>query len=95
MVIPIIVLSLVENFIVMLRQLSYAIKNQLKATKAPYKGHFLPFVGSLWHKDRWLPCTERIYYREQSLDISPPPGTEAPEDEVVSGPQPCCPWRVL
>ena len=27
-----------EEFIVMLRQLSYAIKNQLKAPKAPYKG---------------------------------------------------------
>ena len=23
----------------------------------------MPFAGSLWHKDRWLPCTERIYYR--------------------------------
>ena len=21
------------------------------------------FAGSLWHKDRWLPCTERIYFR--------------------------------
>ena len=20
-------------------------------------------AGSLWHKDRWLPCTEMIYYR--------------------------------
>ena len=29
-------LSLVGSFIVMLRQLSYAIKNQLKAPKAPY-----------------------------------------------------------
>ena len=29
-------LSLVESFIVMLRQLSYAIKNQLVASKAPY-----------------------------------------------------------
>ena len=28
--------SLVESFIVMLRQLSYAIKNQLKPPKAPY-----------------------------------------------------------
>ena len=31
-----IVLSLVERFIVLLRQLSYAIKNQLVASKAPY-----------------------------------------------------------
>ena len=33
----------------LLRQLSLAIKTQLKATKAPYKGHFLPFAASLWH----------------------------------------------
>ena len=43
-------LSLVESFIVMLRQLSYAIKNQLKAPKAPYEMHFLPFLASLSHK---------------------------------------------
>ena len=41
-------LSLVETFIVMLRQLSYAIKTQLKASKAP--------TVSSWHKDSWLPC---------------------------------------
>ena len=29
-------LSLVESFIVLLRQLSYTIKNQLVASKAPY-----------------------------------------------------------
>ena len=46
-----------EEFIVMLRQLSYAIKNQLKAPKAPYWGHFFLFAGSLWHKDSWLPCS--------------------------------------
>ena len=34
----------------LLRQLSNAIKTQLKAPKAPYLGHFLPFAGSLWHK---------------------------------------------
>ena len=34
-------LFLVGSFIVMLRQLSYAIKNQLKAPKAPYLGQFL------------------------------------------------------
>ena len=28
----------------LLPQLSYAIKTQLKATKAPYKGNFLPFA---------------------------------------------------
>ena len=31
-------LSLVERIIVLLRQLSYAIKNQLLASKAPYFG---------------------------------------------------------
>ena len=38
-------LSLVESFIVLLRQLYYAIKN---------------LYGI---RDRWLPCTERSYYR--------------------------------
>ena len=37
--------------------LSYAIKFQLKACKNPPK--WLP--GSLWHKDRWLPCMETTY----------------------------------
>ena len=32
----------------MLRQLSYAIKNQFKAPKAPTGG---PFAGSLWDKE--------------------------------------------
>ena len=34
--------------------LSYAIK-------IVSSGHQRPFAGSLWHKDRWLPCTERLY----------------------------------
>ena len=34
----------------MLRQLSYPIKNQLKAPEAPFEGHFLSFTGSFWHK---------------------------------------------
>ena len=25
--------------------------------------YFVPFAVSLWHKDVWLPCTERISYR--------------------------------
>ena len=57
-------LSLVERIIVLLRQLCYAIKNQL-ASKAPYQGLWNAkqlLAGSLWHKDRWLPCTERSYY---------------------------------
>ena len=35
------------HFIVMLRQLFYAIKNQLKAPRGPNLGHFLPLAGSL------------------------------------------------
>ena len=33
-----------------LRQLSYAIKRQFKAPKVSYKGDFLHFTMSLWHK---------------------------------------------
>ena len=58
----------------LLRQPSYAIKNQLKAPKAPYLGLWdempptrgfscLSFVASLRHEDRWLICTEIINYR--------------------------------
>ena len=35
---------------VFLRQLSYAIKTQLKASKALYYGNFLPFTVFLWLK---------------------------------------------
>ena len=59
-------------------QLSYAIMNQLRALKATYWGHFLPFAGSLWHKGGFYAPKDTIrggfhasiYYREQSLDIS-------------------------
>ena len=47
-------LSLVESYTVMLRRLSYAIKNQLKAPNAIYLGHFSPFdirVASMHGKD--------------------------------------------
>ena len=50
-------------------QLSYAIKNQLKAR---LWDDFVPFAGSLWHMWGWLPYTEGIYGRpshKQSLDI--------------------------
>ena len=51
-------LSLVQTFRVVLRQQSYyAIKNQFVVSKA------LLLAGSLWHKDSWLQCTERSYYR--------------------------------
>ena len=42
---------------VLLRQLPYAIKNQLGHPKP--RGLLL--ASSLWHKDSWLPCTKRIY----------------------------------
>ena len=50
--------SLVERFIVLLRQLSYAIKNQLRHP------NFLPYAGSLWNKGaykRSFPCMEATY----------------------------------
>ena len=41
-----------------------------QGTQSPLLGIFLDFRSvSLWHKDRWLPCTERIYYREPSLHM--------------------------
>ena len=48
----------IVEIVVLLRQLSYAIKNQLVASKAPY--YSLVLYGI---RDRWLPCTERSYYR--------------------------------
>ena len=49
------------------RQLSYAIKNTLVASKAPKRnspigGYFLPYAGSLWHKGAYtFPCMEATY----------------------------------
>ena len=48
--------------LVLFRHFSNGINNQLKGPKVPHLGHFLTFAGSLWHKDRWLPSRERIYY---------------------------------
>ena len=53
-------LSLVE-IRVLVRQLSYTIKTQLKAPKVPYFGHFLPFAVSLWYKD--IHIIYYIYYK--------------------------------
>ena len=40
-----------SEIMMLLRQLSYAIKNQLKSPKAYCVGFFFfPFAGSLWHK---------------------------------------------
>ena len=37
-------------------------------TKSPFLGaFFLLLAGSLWHKDSWLPCMERIYYRSLKI----------------------------
>ena len=38
----------------------YAITTHLNACKMG--GNFMPFSVLLWH-DKWLPCTERIYFR--------------------------------
>ena len=51
-------LSLVERIIVLLRQPSYAIKNQLG--QRVFACSSLVLYGI---RDRWLPCTERSYYR--------------------------------
>ena len=53
-------LSLVESFIIVLRQQSYAMNNQLGHPKT--QRYFLLLVGSLWHKDSRFPWTERIYF---------------------------------
>ena len=33
----------------------------------------MPFTVSLWHKDRWLPCTEIIYCRAYRSNITTQP----------------------
>ena len=81
-------LSLVESFKVLLRQVSYAIKNQLGHPKPPTRGFgtqntprgvfCLLLSGSLWHKDRWLPCTERSYYRHPYAIKNQRGATKAP-----------------
>ena len=46
------------------RQLYYAIQTRLKAPKAPFRRHFLPFFVSLWHKsayNRFFLCMEATY----------------------------------
>ena len=57
-------LSLVESFIVLLRQCLLCHKEPAPRIQSPLLGAFcLLLAGSLWHKDSWLPCTERSYYR--------------------------------
>ena len=34
--------------------------------------HFLPLVLYSWHKDRWLPCRKRIYYRRLCQQYNDP-----------------------
>ena len=60
-------LSLVESFIVLLRQCLFCDKEYAPRIQSPPLGTFcLLLAGSLWHKDSWLPCTERSYYRHPS-----------------------------
>ena len=89
-------LSLVENFIVM----KYFMPEPALGTQCPLLRAFLAFrcAGSLWHmallchKGRWLPCTERNYYREPSQDVSglsilyTPPVTSDPGGLLEAGP---------
>ena len=56
----------------LLRQQSYAIKTKLghpkPLEKLPTLGVFcMLLAGSLWHKDSWLPCTERSWAPELVL----------------------------
>ena len=44
------------------RHCSYAIKTQLKSSKTPYKGHFLPFAVSLCHKGGFHARKRSIIY---------------------------------
>ena len=52
-------IALVECFIVLLAQAILCHEEPAWASKAPC----LLLAGSLWHKDRWLSVTERIYNR--------------------------------
>ena len=54
------VLSLVETFI-MMKYYHYVATPALSCHKEPAQDTQSP--SSLWHKDRCLPCRERIYYR--------------------------------
>ena len=58
----------------LLRQQSYAIKNQLGLWngKWPNGSFSLLIAGSLWPKNSWLPCTQRIYYRRPRHRIENP-----------------------
>ena len=49
---------------VLLHQLSFAIKNQLGHPKPPTRGFFLILAGSFWYKaayNRFFPCMAATY----------------------------------
>ena len=53
-------------------------KEPARRKNTPIGGYFLLLAGSLWHKDSWLPCTGRSYYRRQlECWISLVPGISA------------------
>ena len=54
------------------RQLSYAIKTQLKAPKASYEWNFLPFAVSWWHKDSFHAGKGSITGAGLSIIMIPP-----------------------
>ena len=64
--------------------LLYAIKNQLKAPKAPYQGHFLHFGGSLWHKEKKDSLFPDAINEVASLETSLPLKLPATWQERVS-----------
>ena len=44
------------------RRFTLHISTKLWNAKGPKGSFCFLFAGSLWHKDKWLPCTENIYY---------------------------------
>ena len=51
-------------FIVLLRQCLLCHKEPVRRIQSPLLGAFcLLLAGSSWHKNSWLPCTEKSYYR--------------------------------
>ena len=60
-----------------------------EVTQSPVLGAFLASAGSLWHKDRWLPCSMHgIYYKRWSVYVSFLPGVLQSEAEQERQPWP-------
>ena len=78
-----------SEIMMLLRQLSYAIKNQLKAPKGALGrnistslNYFLPFTGSLWHKGAFSAWREHSI-STISTNVSAPLWTKLYSDLVA------------